>query len=205
MLHDDSGREVPVAPEGSRLAVLQTATRLRWELPPDFVDIMTEHAFQAAQEMASRAQKHGLARAGFNFDRKLDQLLTSRVFGFPLMLLILSIVFWLTIEGANVPSSILAMVLIDTAHPWLKGVSSSLGLAWWLDGFLLDGVYLSTAWVVSVMLPPMAIFFPLFTMLEDFGYLPTVAFNLDALFKRAGTHGMQALTCLLYTSDAPDE
>jgi len=194
LLHDDSGREVRAAPEGSRLAVLQTATRLRWELPPDFVDIMTEHAFQAAQEMASRAQKHGLARAGFNFDRKLDQLLTSRVFGFPLMLLILSIVFWLTIEGANVPSSILAMALIDTAHPWLKGVSSSLGLAWWLDGFLLDGVYLSTAWVVSVMLPPMAIFFPLFTLLEDFGYLPRVAFNLDALFKRAGTHGKQALT-----------
>ena len=124
----------------------------------------------------------------------MDEWLTSRIFGFPLMLLILAVVFWLTIEGANVPSSILATVLIDNGHSALKALSLGIGVPWWLDGLMLDGVYLATAWVVAVMLPPMAIFFPLFTLLEDFGYLPRVAFNLDSLFRKAGAHGKQALT-----------
>ena len=110
------------------------------------------------------------------------------------MLLILSVIFWITIEGANVPSSMLATLLIDNGHSALKGLALGMGVPWWLDGFLLDGVYLATAWVVAVMLPPMAIFFPLFTLLEDFGYLPRVAFNLDSLFRKAGAHGKQALT-----------
>ena len=110
------------------------------------------------------------------------------------MLAILAAVFWITIEGANVPSGMLATLLIDTAHPWLKGLGDAVGLPWWLSGFVFDGVYLATAWVIAVMLPPMAIFFPLFTLLEDFGYLPRVAFNLDALFRTAGAHGKQALT-----------
>ena len=191
---DDGEMEAPVPPEADRQRVLDAATRLRWELPPDFHDIVTEHAYAAAEAVAGKAQKRGLAKAGFDFDRKLDELLTSRIFGFPLMLAILAIVFWITIEGANVPSSMLATLLIDHGHAWLKGISAAVGLPWWLDGFLLDGVYLATAWVISVLLPPMAIFFPLFTLLEDFGYLPRVAFNLDALFKRAGAHGKQALT-----------
>jgi ferrous iron transport protein B len=188
----DIQREAP--PEPDRRRVLTAATRLRWELPPDFHDLVTEHAYATAEGLARKVQKRGLARAGFDFDRKLDELLTSRIFGFPLMLLILAVVFWITIEGSNVPSSMLATLLVDNGHALLKGVSATVGLPWWLDGFLLDGVYLATAWVVSVMLPPMAIFFPLFTLLEDFGYLPRVAFNLDALFKRAGAHGKQALT-----------
>jgi ferrous iron transport protein B len=110
------------------------------------------------------------------------------------MLLLLSGVFWITISGANWPSSLLSTLLLDTIHPFLKGLSSNLGIPGWLDGILLDGMYLATAWVVSVMLPPMAIFFPLFTLLEDLGYLPRVAFNLDYLFKRFGAHGKQALT-----------
>jgi ferrous iron transport protein B len=181
-------------PETDRQRVLDVATRLRWDLPADFHDVVTQHSYEAAESVARRAQMTGLKRAGFAFDRKLDRALTSRVFGFPLMLLMLAVVFWITIAGANVPSSMLATLLIDDVHTWLKGVSASLGVAWWLDGLVLDGVYLATAWVVSVMLPPMAIFFPLFTLLEDFGYLPRVAFNLDALFKRAGAHGKQALT-----------
>ncbi|MCL4153150.1 UNVERIFIED_CONTAM: hypothetical protein GTU68_024553 [Idotea baltica] len=116
------------------------------------------------------------------------------MWGFPLMFLILSVVLWLTIIGANYPSAMLASLLLDTVHPMLKGLASTAGLPWWLDGFLIDGVYLSVAWVVAVMLPPMAIFFPLFTLLEDFGYLPRVAFNLDYLFKVSGAHGKQALT-----------
>ena len=111
-----------------------------------------------------------------------------------MMLAILAAVFWITIEGANAPSGMLAALLIDTAHPWLRSAGEAAGAPWWLTGLLVDGVYLATAWVVSVMLPPMAIFFPLFTLLEDLGYLPRVAFNLDALFRAAGAHGKQALT-----------
>jgi ferrous iron transport protein B len=110
------------------------------------------------------------------------------------MLGILMAVFWITIAGANVPSAMLATLLIDMGVPWLKSISAAIGLPWWLDGLAIDGIYRATAWVVSVMLPPMAIFFPLFTLLEDFGYLPRVAFNLDSLFRRTGAHGKQALT-----------
>ena len=85
-------------------------------------------------------------------------------------------------------------MLIGWLSPLLKEGATTLHFPWWLSGFLIDGVYLATAWVVSVMLPPMAIFFPLFTLLEDFGYLPRVAFNLDKLFRKAGAHGKQALT-----------
>ena len=88
----------------------------------------------------------------------------------------------------------LASFLLDFLHPLLKVVASALSLPWWIDGFLIDGVYMALGWVISVMLPPMAIFFPMFTLLEDFGYLPRVAFNLDSLFKKSGTHGKQALT-----------
>ncbi len=126
-------------------------------------------------------------------DRKLDRLLTSRRTGIPIMLLLLAAVFWLTITGANVPSGLLAGVLF-----WIQDRLSELFLALgapaWLHGLLVLGVYRTLAWVVSVMLPPMAIFFPLFTLLEDFGYLPRVAFNLDHFFKKAHACGKQALT-----------
>jgi ferrous iron transport protein B len=110
------------------------------------------------------------------------------------MFLILGVVFWLTIEGANVPSGLIASLLLDTIHPLLKGFSASIGIPFWLDGVLIDGAYLAMAWVVSVMLPPMMIFFPLFTLLEDFGYLPRVSFNMDSIYRRVGAHGKQALT-----------
>ncbi|MDH3224740.1 MAG: ferrous iron transporter B, partial [Gemmatimonadota bacterium] len=178
----------------SREALLDLAGRLRWTLRPDFHDALVETIYREAQQIADASVKTGVAKVRFDFDRRLDRWLTSRVVGFPLMLAILATVFWLTIAGANVPSAMLATLLIDTVHPLLLGFAADIGLPWWLSGFLFDGIYLATAWVVSVMLPPMAIFFPLFTLLEDFGYLPRVAFNLDALFKRAGAHGKQALT-----------
>ena len=184
----------PVAADAVRTHVLDTARRLRWDLPTDFHDRISERLYAAAEEITGSAEMRGLKKAGFDVDRTLDALLTSRWLGFPLMLAILAAVFWITIEGANVPSGMLATLLIDTAHPWLKGIGEAAGLAWWLNGFVFDGVYLATAWVIAVMLPPMAIFFPLFTLLEDFGYLPRVAFNLDALFRSAGAHGKQALT-----------
>ena len=174
--------------------VLATARNLRWRLPSDFHDRLTESNYGAAQAIAARSEMRGVRRARFDFDRTLDRLLTSRWLGFPLMGLILAAVFWITIAGANVPSGMLASVLIDKFHPILRDFGGSIGMPWWLSGFLFDGVYLATAWVVSVMLPPMAIFFPIFTLLEDFGYLPRVAFNLDRMFQRVGAHGKQALT-----------
>jgi hypothetical protein len=113
------------------------------------------------------------------------------------MILLFAAMFWITIAGANVPSALIASVLIDYGHPWLKGLFGAVGAPWWLTGLVVDGMYLGTAWVVSVMLPPMAIFFPLFTLLEDFGYLPRVAFNLDRLFKASGAHGKQAMTTMM--------
>jgi ferrous iron transport protein B len=109
------------------------------------------------------------------------------------MAALLGIVFWLTITGANVPSQLIARALFWVEEQ-ASGLFGSLGIPWWITGFLWHGVWRGLAWVVSVMLPPMAIFFPLFTILEDLGYLPRVAFNLDWLFKRAGAHGKQALT-----------
>ncbi len=174
--------------------ILSRAHELRWTLPPDFQDRVTERLYAEAQRIAEASVTTGLRRARFDVDRTLDRLLTSRLTGFPLMLLMLALVFWITIAGANVPSRLLSDLLIGTVHPLLHRAGDAVGLPAWAGGFLFDGVYLATAWVISVMLPPMAIFFPLFTLLEDFGYLPRVAFNMDALFRRAGAHGKQALT-----------
>ena len=128
-----------------------------------------------------------------SLEARLDGILTSHWLGFPIMLLLLTLVLWITITGANYPSQLLASGLF-----WLEGQLLHLFAAWgapaWLTGVLIQGMYRSLAWVVSVMLPPMAIFFPLFTLLEDLGYLPRVAFNMDNLFRRAGAHGKQCLT-----------
>lgn len=145
---------------------------------------------------ASKIVNRSVRKKSNGFDLielKLDQLLTSKYFGFPLMLLLLAGVFFLTIKGANYPSQLLASGFFWLEEK-LKLIFETFNSPWWLTGFLIDGVYRSLAWVVSVMFPPMAIFFPIFTILEDAGYLPRVAFNLDKLFKWAGAHGKQALT-----------
>ncbi|WP_018589484.1 ferrous iron transport protein B [Terrisporobacter glycolicus] len=126
-------------------------------------------------------------------DEKIDKIVSSKVFGIPLMLLLLCGVLWITIEGANVPSSMLSDLLFSI-EPKIYDILNSIGLPIWLNEMLTYGMYRTLAWVVSVMLPPMAIFFPLFTLLEDLGYLPRVAFNLDHLFKKACCHGKQCLT-----------
>ncbi len=174
--------------------VLESAQALRWEIGANFHEHLMEALYTDAARIADRAVTRPDKPPRFDLDRSLDRLVTSRTWGFPLMLLLLAVVFWLTIAGANVPSRMLATLLLDTVHPFLKDVAATIGLPWWLGGLLIDGMYLSTAWVVSVMLPPMAIFFPLFTLLEDFGYLPRVAFNLDNIFKKSGAHGKQALS-----------
>lgn len=126
-------------------------------------------------------------------DRKLDWLFTSKSTGFPIMFLVLLGIFWLTITGANYPSRLISNVLF-AVEDWLSQTATLIGVPSILSNLLIHGVYRSLAWVVSVMLPPMAIFFPLFTLLEDFGYLPRVAFNLDRCFKRCSACGKQALT-----------
>ncbi len=181
------------APSGAGEA-LAAASKLRWQVGPGFHQSLMENLYAEAARLADRSVTRDGEKPRRDFDRILDRLVTSRRYGLPLMLVMLTVVFWLTIAGANVPSAMLATLLLDNVHPALKGFAAAIHLPWWLDGLLIDGMYLATAWVVSVMLPPMAIFFPLFTLLEDFGYLPRVAFNLDHLFKRAGAHGKQALT-----------
>jgi len=126
-------------------------------------------------------------------DRKIDRVLTSRTFGIPIMIGLLGVVFWITITGANYPSQAIAAFLFGIEDR-LTEFFAFIGTPPWVHGALVMGVYRTLAWVVSVMLPPMAIFFPLFTLLEDLGYLPRIAFNLDHFFKKSCAHGKQALT-----------
>lgn len=118
-----------------------------------------------------------------NRDRKIDKILTSKKFGIPIMILFLGIIFWLTIVGSNYPSQALFSMFA-----WLQEklflVADFLHCPEWLSSMLISGVYQTLTWIVSVMLPPMAIFFPLFTILEDLGYLPRIAFNMDGFFKK---------------------
>ena len=129
----------------------------------------------------------------FDRDEKIDRIVSSKIFGIPLMLLLLCGVLWLTIQGANYPSEIISNVLF-AVEPKIYDLLNSMNFPIWLNEMITYGMYRTLAWVVSVMLPPMAIFFPLFTLLEDLGYLPRVAFNLDHLFKKACCHGKQCLT-----------
>lgn len=126
-------------------------------------------------------------------DRRIDRIVTSRALGYPIMILLLLFIFWLTITGANYPSQWLSDGLFALGD-LLSRLIQSWGAPDWLHGILIDGAYKVLAWVVSVMLPPMAIFFPLFTLLEDSGFLPRIAYNLDKPFKKCSACGKQALT-----------
>ena len=124
---------------------------------------------------------------------RLDKILTSKRTGIPLMLLLFLLLFWLTAVGANYPSEWLGL-LFGKIKEWLYLLSERLQAPAFVTGLLIDGVYTTLSWVVAVMLPPMAIFFPLFALLEDSGYLPRIAFNLDSIFARCGAHGKQSLS-----------
>ncbi len=150
-----------------------------------------EHAMERAGAVARRATV--FRDPGYrNRDLAADRILTGPVTGALVMLGILFVLFWLSLSGANYPSALLSRIF-----SWLEGklllLSSALGAPAWLQGALIFGIYRVTAWVISVMLPPMAIFFPLFTLLEDLGYLPRAAFNLDHHFKKCSACGKQAL------------
>ena len=175
-------------------SILSTANNLRWEIGENFHDTLMESIYSNASSISKRSVSLPAEKETVSWEKTLDKILTSRYTGFPIMFLILAVVFWLTIEGANVPSGLIASFLLDTVHPLLKSFAAGMGLPFWLDGVLIDGAYLAMAWVISVMLPPMMIFFPIFTLLEDFGYLPRVSFNMDSIYKRVGAHGKQSLT-----------
>lgn len=155
-------------------------------------DRIVTHLVNIAERIGRKVISYDNERYNLT-DRKIDRVLTSRIFGIPIMIGLLGIVFWLTITGANIPSEMIAKLLFgveDRLTDFFIGV----GTPSWVHGLLIMGIYRTLAWVVSVMLPPMAIFFPLFTLLEDLGYLPRVAFNLDNFFRKACAHGKQALT-----------
>ena len=138
-------------------------------------------------------------KKGKNFTFKIDKVLTSKKFGIPIMLLFLGIIFWLTIIGANYPSSLLSQFFAWIQEKLIIG-AKAISMPNWLSDLLIFGMYQTVTWVIAVMLPPMAIFFPLFTLLEDLGYLPRIAFNLDHYFKKACSSGKQALTmCMVVT------
>ncbi len=158
---------------------------------PEIRDRIVKTIYREAEAIAARVVRQtGPHR---DWEHKVDDILTSRLLGFPVMFLLLGLVFWITLVGASYPSQLLAKALfwgeerLSEIFVWLDAPS-------WLHGLVVTGVYRTAAWVVSVMLPPMAIFFPIFALLEDLGYLPRVAFNIDPLFKMAGTQGKQALT-----------
>ncbi len=129
-------------------------------------------------------------------DRKIDKFLTSKLTGIPIMLLLFGVIFYITIIGANYPSELLSYAFAQV-QGWLYIFFDLIHSPPFLTGLLVDGMFKTLSWVVAVMLPPMAIFFPLFTLLEDLGYLPRIAFNMDSFFARAGTSGKQALTMLI--------
>src|SRR5690606_12099459 len=142
--------------------ILELSNELRWQIGDDFHDNLTEGIYADAAQIVKDAVRVDDSKRRFRLDSQIDKVLTSKTFGFPIMFLILATVLWLTIIGANYPSSLLANLLLDTIHPFLKNGAASIHMPWWLDGFLIDGVYLAVAWVIAVMLPPMAIFFPMF-------------------------------------------
>jgi ferrous iron transport protein B len=213
----DSTAAAPETPSAAEL--LQRADALRDRIGGErFRDELVATLYRRAEEVAAQSVRRRKPRIWLT-DETIDRFLTHPVLGIPAMAALFAVVFWITVVGANVPSAFLAGLLMTDggltepfkeylgieAPAWLSAsvyqllhaLFALLRAPSWLSGFIVDGVYLGLAWVVSVMLPPMAIFFPLFTLLEDLGYLPRVAFNLDWLFKRAGAHGKQALTMMM--------
>lgn len=180
--------------EHLRLTLLQANHYLQQQqLDGDkFHDSIVSQLVNTAEKIAGKVVT--LGKKNYNLlDRKVDKVVTSRRWGLPIMLVMLGLVFWLTIKGANYPSQLLFDILFRIEDLLTDFMRAQAWPAFW-HGFLVLGIYRTVAWVVAVMLPPMAIFFPLFTLLEDLGYLPRIAFNLDSYFKRACAHGKQALS-----------
>jgi ferrous iron transport protein B len=157
---------------------------------------MRDDIVQQLYERSNKLCQEGVSYTKTKRDNRtetLDAIFTSPILGFPIMLAMLGIVFYITIAGANIPSSMLAD-FFGSLEKYITEFFTYIHAPEWLHGMLVLGLYRGTTWVISVMLPPMAIFFPTFALLENYGYLPRVAFNLDRLFKKVGAHGKQSLT-----------
>ncbi|MDK0972662.1 ferrous iron transport protein B [Clostridium perfringens] len=154
-------------------------------------DIIIKSIIKEAERIGNKVVKGGEEYT--DFQRKIDKILVSKSTGIPIMIMTLLIVLWITITLANYPSEMLANMFAH-GEIYIRDFFSGLNLPPWISGILIDGIYVTLAWVISVMLPPMAIFFPMFTLLEDSGYLPRIAFNLDKCFKKCCACGKQALT-----------
>ena len=150
------------------------------------------NTLKEAEKIAAECVKYSSAEF-YSRDRKIDRVLTHRIWGVPIMLALLGAVFLITIYAANYPSQLLS-AMFDSLGVKLRMAMDFCGSPLWLTSMLCDGIYRVLTWVIAVMLPPMAVFFPMFTLLEDLGYLPRVAFNLDRCFKKAGACGKQSLT-----------
>ena len=158
----------------------------------NFKDIIVSSIVTTAEKISNSVCTYGNNNYSAR-DRKIDKILTSKIFGLPIMILFLGIIFWITIVGANYPSQALF-----SFFAWLQEkliiCAEAINLPDWLSSMLISGIYQTLTWIISVMLPPMAIFFPLFTFLEDLGYLPRIAFNTDGFFKKCSCSGKQMIT-----------
>ena len=171
-------------------------TKIKDELNKDYKDelvedIIIKSIIKEAERIGNKVVKGGEEYT--DFQRKIDKILVSKSTGIPIMIMTLLVVLWITITLANYPSEMLANMFAH-GEIYIRDFFSGLNLPSWISGILIDGIYVTLAWVISVMLPPMAIFFPMFTLLEDLGYLPRIAFNLDKCFKKCCACGKQALT-----------
>jgi len=146
-------------------------------------DKIVESIVKKAEDVANKVIEYENDKYNAR-DRKIDKILTSKTFGIPIMIVFLGIILWITIVGANYPSQWLSN-LFESIQIKLVYALEYIGLPSWIKGILIDGIYTTVTWIIAVMLPPMAIFFPMFTLLEDLGYLPRIAFNLDKYFKKA--------------------
>ena len=199
--YEETYREIP--PTGVKMQILEErllnkaaekARNIQQNWGDRIRDEITTAIYRHAEKISGDVVSAGKEKtSNRNKIIEIDDIVTSRALGFPLMLFLLCFIFWLTIYGANYPSDLLSG-LFSHLENLLSRFFSLLNSPEWLHDLIVLGIFRSLVWVVSVMLPPMAIFFPLFTLLEDLGYLPRVAFNLDKLFKLAGAHGKQALT-----------
>ncbi|MDE6475549.1 MAG: ferrous iron transport protein B [Erysipelotrichaceae bacterium] len=183
---EDQGGKLEKAIQKGKLSLQEQKLDLHYE--ELIVNKINEKAKEIAQECIQFHDDHYLEK-----DMRLDRILTHKVYGVLIMLCLLSFIFWITISASNVPGQWLSDIFHHIELYTDQGLSL-LHVSPWLKDFLTSGVLRTTGWVISVMLPPMAIFFPLFTLLEDFGYLPRIAFNLDRYFHKAKTCGKQALT-----------
>ena len=172
--------------------ILDLLASERKKIGPGLQDEIVASVIRQAEEIAARVTRFENPQYD-RLDRRIDHLVTSKRWGIPIMLVLLGAVFWMTIAGANIPSELLTDAFLALEEQ-LTVFFFMAGSPEWLHGALVLGVYRTLTWVIAVMLPPMAIFFPMFTLLEDLGYLPRVAFNLDKLFNKAHAHGKQALT-----------